>query len=273
VLYVYERLADEGFVRASQHGSVVAHVGMVSPQQPDHAVVNDGGGLSRRVQGLGRAGNGSDDLHPFRPGIPALDAFPLAQWRTSLDRAWRAASVTDLGYGNVEGHPALRRAIADYVRVSRGVRCDVEQAFITDGTQSSLDIGSRLLADSGDTAWLENPGYPGARAAFQSAGLRVVPIPVAAHGITPAREHWRASPPRLIYVTPSHQYPLGGVLSLERRFALIEGARTHRATIIEDDLTHRCFPALRHPIVMLLSCAPRNGSGRPTRTASCTGAG
>jgi GntR family transcriptional regulator / MocR family aminotransferase len=234
VLYAYERLADEGFLRASRHGSVVAQVGVVA-RASAQGFPNERGELSRRVRGLARVRHSDDDLAPFRAGVPALDAFPLAPWRACVDRAWRATGIADLGYGNTEGHPALRRTIADYVRVSRGVRCDIDQVFITDGTQSSLDLCARLLADGGDTAWLENPGYSGARAAFQSAGLRIAPIPVDAHGIAPTLTHWRASPPRLIYVTPSHQYPLGGVLSLERRFALLEGARAHRATIIEDD--------------------------------------
>ncbi|MET0403823.1 MAG: PLP-dependent aminotransferase family protein [Cystobacter sp.] len=235
VLYAYERLTEEGFLAADRQGSVVARLGL----SPRPAPVPDGGGptvgLSRRVRGLQRDRKGASENVAFRPGLPALDEFPLAQWRAALDRAWRGASTADLGYGDNHGHPALRRAIAEYLKVSRGVRCELEQVFITEGTQNSLDLAARLLADGDENAWIENPGYGGARAAFQSAGLRLVPIPVDAHGLAPAAAHWRDTPPRLIYVTPSHQFPLGGVLSLERRVALLDAARAHAAWILEDD--------------------------------------
>ena len=140
-----------------------------------------------------------------------------------------------MGYGPVEGNVALRQAVAEYLRVSRGVRCDAAQVFITDGTQNSLDLCARTLADAGDTAWIENPGYYGARAALQAADLRLVPIGVDADGLAPHGDDWRRTPPKLIYITPSHQYPLGAVMSLERRLALIQHARAAGAWIIEDD--------------------------------------
>ncbi|WP_206995313.1 MocR-like pyridoxine biosynthesis transcription factor PdxR [Trinickia mobilis] len=234
VLYAYERLAEEGFVVATRQGSEVARVGL--PRR-DPAPVARGPDvvLARRVDGLDRERVAHDEQKPFRLGIPALDEFPLAQWRASLDRAWRTVGPQHLGYGNVEGHPALRHAIAEHLRVSRGVRCEIDQVFITDGTQSSLDLCARLFADAGATVWLENPGYNGARAAFRSAGLTIVPMPVDADGIAPRADDWRRVPPKLIYVTPSHQYPLGSVLSLERRLWLIEEARKAGTWIIEDD--------------------------------------
>ncbi|MGF6595632.1 GntR family transcriptional regulator/MocR family aminotransferase [Paraburkholderia sp. GAS448] len=234
VLYAYERLAAEGFLEADRHGSVVAHLGLHA--QPSAALDRQlSVGLSRRVGGLRNDREALEEHVAFRPGLPALDEFPLAQWRAAMERAWRRVDVTDLGYGGSQGHPSLRRAVADYLKVSRGVRCDVEQVFITDGTQTGLDAAARMLADSDDTAWIENPGYNGARAAFQSAGLRIVPIPVDAQGIAPTPAHWQDAPPKLIYITPSHQYPLGSVLGLERRVALIDEARAHGAWIIEDD--------------------------------------
>jgi GntR family transcriptional regulator/MocR family aminotransferase len=235
VLYAYERLAEEGFVVATRQGSEVARVGLARPAQANVAA-GPAAALARRVDGLRRERSSAhDEQQPFRVGIPALDEFPLAQWRASIDRAWRAIGPQHLGYGSVEGHPALRQAIAEYLKVSRGVRCGIEQVFITDGTMSSLDLCARLFADVGATAWLENPGYTGARAAFTSAGLRIVPIPVDADGIAPGADDWRRAPPKLVYVTPSHQYPLGSVLSLERRLWLIEHARRAGAWIIEDD--------------------------------------
>lgn len=233
-LYAYERLTEEGFITTSRHGSVVSRIAFPVATDPR------GGGapasaLSKRVSNLPRERGRPDDPTPFRPGVPALDEFPVAQWRAAVERAWRTIDAHELGYGDSAGHPALRRAIAEYVRVSRGVRCTADQVFITQGTQTSLDLCARLLADPGDTVWVENPGYHGAKAAFHTAGLRLVPMPVDGSGIAPTPRDWRDMPPRLIYTTPSHQYPLGCVLSLERRRALMENAIAAGAWIIEDD--------------------------------------
>ncbi len=150
-------------------------------------------------------------------GVPALDAFPLTAWRRSVERAWRRIGPAQLDYQPAAGNLRLRQAIASYLRVSRGVACEAEQVLITDGTQYGLDLCARALADAGDIAWIENPGYGGARVALQAAGLRLVPVPVDAHGLAPTAELWRNAPPRLVYITPSHQYPLGAVMSQERR--------------------------------------------------------
>jgi GntR family transcriptional regulator/MocR family aminotransferase len=115
------------------------------------------------------------------------------------------------------------------------VVCEAGQVFITDGTQSSLDLCMQALADAGDTIWIENPGYGGAMAAARAADLVVAGIEVDDDGIAPAARDWLLRPPRLIYTTPSHQYPVGSVLSLRRRLALIEAARGAGALIVEDD--------------------------------------
>jgi GntR family transcriptional regulator / MocR family aminotransferase len=237
VLYAYERLTEEGFVSASRHGSVVSMVSRaVSPPAPQ---VDSAGvplsRLSRRVADLPRERTRANDPTPFRPGVPALNEFPMAQWRSSMERAWRSIDPRELDYRNNAGHPALRRAIAEYVRVSRGVRCSAEQVLITSGTQASLDLCACMLADPGDRVWMEDPGYHGAKAAFQAAGLSLEPIPVDAAGIAPTEDQWQRVPPHLIYITPSHQYPLGSVLSLERRWSIIERAIERGAWIIEDD--------------------------------------
>jgi len=235
VLYAYERLAEEGFIAASRHGSVVSCVALPADRADASGVVPVSR-LSRRVALLPQDGARTRALQsPFQAGVPALDEFPVAQWRTSMERAWRAVDARDLGYGNYAGHPSLRRAVAEYVRVSRGVRCTTEQVFITSGTHTSLDLCARMLADPGDSAWLENPGYNGARIAFQAAGLNIVPIPVDGAGIAPTSAHWEHTPPRLVYITPSHQYPLGSVLSLERRWSIIDNVVERGAWIIEDD--------------------------------------
>ena len=237
VLYAYERLVEEGFVTATRHGSIVNHVKPAAAQPAARAEPRDDTArlLARRVRELPPRRTSGDAVTALRPGTPALDAFPLAQWRTAVERAMREVDASELGYGESAGLPVLRQAIAQYVRVSRGVRCQPDQVFITDGTQTSLNLCAHFFADAGERVWIENPGYLGARVAMLMAGLALVPVPVDAAGMAAREDDWREAPPRLVYLTPSHQYPLGCVLSLERRLALIERARACGAWIIEDD--------------------------------------
>ncbi|MGC4059646.1 MAG: PLP-dependent aminotransferase family protein [Aquabacterium sp.] len=237
VIHAYEQLAAEGYVQTSRQGTVVAALGArpglpprlrAGRQAPDID-------LAARVQGYDRRRAPDDDLRPFMPGMPALDAFPLAAWRRLCDRAARQGGPDDLGYRHSVGEPELRQAIATYLRAARGVRCEVEQVTVTDGTQHSLALCAQMLADAGDTVWMEHPGYGAARTALALAGLNVVPVTVDAEGIAPPDAWWQAKPPRLIYTTPSHQYPLGSVLTLPRRLHLIERARAAGAWILEDD--------------------------------------
>ncbi|MFZ6874101.1 PLP-dependent aminotransferase family protein [Undibacterium sp. Di27W] len=233
VLYAYEQLATEGYVDASKRGTLVAQVKLAQAARPE-TTMPAAAILSRRSR-VSTALLDITAMQAFTPGVPALDEFPLGQWRHLQARAWRKATTSQLNYGEPAGEPALRSAIADYLRVSRGVLCDAGQIFITDGTQSSLDLCAHAFADIGEQVWMENPGYHGARMAFNAAQLNIRGIAVDADGIAPDVSDWQDYPPRLIYVTPSHQYPLGSVLALARRMALIEQARACGALIIEDD--------------------------------------
>lgn len=232
VLYAYEQLACEGFVVPDRRGTVVAGIAPASRPRTQDAPPFV---LARRAQGLRTVSGTPGDALPFTPGVPDLRAFPLVQWRRLLDRAWRGLSAAQLNYGDPAGEPLLRAAIADYLRASRGVVCEPDQVFVTDGTQASLDLCAHACADAGDIAWIENPGYGGALAALRGAGLAVTGIGVDAEGMAPTPEDWTVRRPRLIYTTPSHQYPLGAVMSLARRLALIDGARAAGALIVEDD--------------------------------------
>ncbi|NHV25839.1 PLP-dependent aminotransferase family protein [Burkholderia sp. D-99] len=233
-VYAYERLAEEGFVAATRNGTITRWDGCgrsSAGRETGPATVQ----LSERVHGLENADPEPERMLPFVPGLPSLDEFPVAQWRRCIEHAWKIIKPAQLAYGPVEGLPELRRAVAAYIRVSRGVRCETGQVFITDGTQSSLELCARMLANPGEFGWLENPCYNGARTAFRSTGLEIVPIEVDHEGMAPTDEQWRTRPPRLIYTTPSHQYPLGALMSPRRRAALVEHARACGAWIIEDD--------------------------------------
>ncbi|WP_136068408.1 MocR-like pyridoxine biosynthesis transcription factor PdxR [Modicisalibacter radicis] len=234
VLAAMDRLVAEGFVEARQgSGLRVAELGPL-PVAPPAATAFDAPPLSDRGQRLlDFCAMVSRGHRAFVPGVPALDLLPRERWQRLL-RRHRQRSPTDwLDYRSQGGLPALKAALCDYLRLSRSVRCRPEQILITQGAQQGFELIARLLADAGDTAWLEEPGYGGVQACFAMAGLAMQPVPVDAAGLDPERA---AGPsPRLIYVTPSHQYPLGVTLSLHRRLALLKAAERHGAWLIEDD--------------------------------------
>ena len=171
----------------------------------------------------------------FRPGIPVLDAFPRDLWARPSARLYRHSASGLLSYGDPTGYPPLRRAIAEYLRAARGIDCFPEQVIVTSGSQQALDLAARVLLDPGDTAWVEDPGYGGARGALTAAGVRCAPVPVDAEGLSVTQGEALAPQARMAYVSPSHQYPLGVTMSLPRRMALLSWARRRGAWIAEDD--------------------------------------
>jgi GntR family transcriptional regulator / MocR family aminotransferase len=197
------------------------------------------GGLSGRgdaVVGTPRAiFRVAGDIPPFRLGIPGLDLFPRKVWNRLLIHRARMTSVTELDYGAPPGVPLLREAIASYVASSRGVRCTPEQVVVISGVQHGMGFLARLLMDPGEKAWLEEPAYLAARAALSGASATIVPVPVDDEGLDVAEGIRRAPDARLAFVSPSHQYPLGVTMSLQRRLMLIDWARRANAWILEDD--------------------------------------
>lgn len=171
---------------------------------------------------------------PLRPGNPDLNGFPRDLWAKLAAKHWRSIDPVALGYGDPKGYLPLRAAIAGYLARVRGIRCDVKQVLIVAGAQQALHLCAQVLLEHGDIAWMEDPGYPGARAALIAAGGRIVPKRVDAEGLVLATRK-DAARPKLIYVTPSHQCPLGIAMSISRRLQLIEFAARKQAWIIEDD--------------------------------------
>ncbi|MDC8803164.1 PLP-dependent aminotransferase family protein [Halomonas pacifica] len=192
--------------------------------------------LSARGERLLRFCASPGDHHAaFAPGVPALDRFPRELWQRLLKRHQRDAPEAWLDYRTQGGVTALREALCDYLRLSRSVRCRPEQVLVVQGAQQGFELIARMLSDPGDVAWLEEPGYGGAQACFDAAGLEMVAVPVDGEGLDLKRVPPGQAAPRLIYVTPSHQYPSGVTMSLPRRLALLEAAETHGAWIVEDD--------------------------------------
>ena len=171
----------------------------------------------------------------FMPGLPDVVAFPHRTWARILARHVNFPDHRRLGYDNPAGDPRLRAAVAAYLVAARGVRCSPEQVVVVAGAQAALDLSARLLLDPGEYAWIEDPGYPGARAALLGAGGRLQPLPVDAEGLDVAAGEKRRPHAKLAYVTPSFQYPLGVTLSLERRLLLLDWAERTGAFVIEDD--------------------------------------
>lgn len=171
----------------------------------------------------------------FRPGVPALDLFPVGLWSRLLSRESTRASAGLLSGTGARGCDALREAIALHVSASRGVRCTKEQVFVTTGTQGAFEETARLVLDPGDEAWLEDPGYLGARHALLSASARIVPVPVDDKGLDVEAGIARAPDARLVCLAPSHHYPFGVTTSLARRLQLLSFAKKARAVVLEDD--------------------------------------
>ncbi|GAA4738378.1 PLP-dependent aminotransferase family protein [Nocardioides endophyticus] len=171
----------------------------------------------------------------FRIGLPALDQFPSVTWGRIHASRSRQQGRALMQYNDPAGYRPLREEIASYLAVARGIRCVPEQVIVTSGSQQALELCARILLDPDDPAWLEDPGYLGARAALISAGARIVPVPVDERGIDVSEGIAGEPAARLAVVTPSHQFPLGVTLSLDRRLKLLEWAARSDAWVIEDD--------------------------------------
>ena len=235
----YAQLEAEGYlVRRTGQGSFVAmqagaalastqHGRMVSPLALPPL-------LSQRGQGMADMGGCMEPLRlqAFAAGSPDLRAFPHALWRQLTSKRLRQAPEELMRYGDPQGREDLRETIAQYVGASRGVRCTPGQVLVLTSSQQALQLLATLLLDPGDRVWLEDPGYRGARTAFSAGGAQLVPLPVDGQGIVP---DFTLTAPRLIYLTPTHQYPIGHTLSLPRRLALVDYAKRNGCWIVEDD--------------------------------------
>jgi GntR family transcriptional regulator/MocR family aminotransferase len=256
-LLALEQLLAEGYLTARRGaGTFVAReLPDDLPQPPLQAAARpQHRSLSRRGESLAAVPAPAMRLggppRAFRIGVPGLDLFPVAQWSRLARRHLRSLTPPKLDYGDPSGLRALRQVIAEHVQARRGTRCDADQVFVVAGAQRGLDLVCRLLLDPEDAVWLEDPGYPGARAAVLDAGGRIVPVPVDAEGLDVQAGARRADRARLVYVTPSHQFPLGVPMSLARRLALLRWARGAGAWVVEDDYDSE-FRYGAHPIPSL----------------------
>src|SRR5438270_471881 len=172
---------------------------------------------------------------PFELGHADIDPRLVAVWKRLASRALSGRSRLSWQYGDPQGEPALRQAIAEYLAAARGVRCRPEQIVVTSGTQQGLSLAARVLLDPGDAAWVEDPCYRAALDILRAAEAEIVPLPVDQHGLDIAAAPRPQTRPRLVYTNPSRQYPLGMAMPLARRLALLAWAERQGVWIIEDD--------------------------------------
>ena len=164
-----------------------------------------------------------------------MTSFPYEIWARLVARHARHSLQAVSFYQQVQGYAPLRQAIATHIGMTRGVHCSPEQIILTTGGQGALDLVARVLLDPGNPAWVEDPGYSGARGALLAAGAKVVAVPVDEEGLDVEAGRQLCPEARLAIVTPSHQFPTGVTMTLNRRLALLEWSRETGAWIVEDD--------------------------------------
>ncbi|MEM8735089.1 MAG: PLP-dependent aminotransferase family protein, partial [Planctomycetota bacterium] len=172
---------------------------------------------------------------PFCPGEPALDSFPIEVWSKIVRSIWKKVNAFDLSYGEPGGQYLLKKTVADYLQSQRGVRCETRQVMIVNGTQQAVELVSRVLINPKDKVLFENPGYASAREAFEKQDACIAPMNVDQNGAVVEEGIRRAPKAKLAYVTPSHQYPIGVTMPIERRLELLAWAAKSESWILEDD--------------------------------------
>ena len=248
ILQVFEKLIDEGFLSSRiGDGTYVLQPGVDKTEALVPGASNLAASQRYPFRSLSRRGKrlvaSATDAFPerptaFMPDLPDLREFPIKTWLRLLNETSGRLRGEVLADTSNAGYEPLRRALAHYLNISRGMSCAAEQVIITTGSQQSLDLVSRMLFDPGDPVWLEEPGYVGARAIFSANGATLCPIGVDRDGLRIDEAIARHPSPRLIFTSSSRHYPLGATLSMPRRKALIEFASRCGAWIVEDDYDH-----------------------------------
>lgn len=242
VTAAFEQLAAEGYLVtapgrvARVAASAGRSVASAAPRRAAHRPAAERPRLSaygQRLAQLPTPAPAAPVRIDFLYGAVAARDFPHRPWRQAL-QADRARPQEHLGYIDPEGDPALRRALQAYLGRARGLICDAEQVLVVHGSQQGIDLAGRLLLDPGDAVVVEDPGYLSARRSFEAAGARRIAVPVDEQGLV-TQQLPNDPRARLAYVTPSHQFPLGGVLPIGRRHELLQWAERGRAWVLEDD--------------------------------------
>ncbi len=238
----YEQLVAEGFLTAGTgSGTFVADIGPQDlPPRPSarlRPAQTPQARLSRRGEQISRTWSATRvaETRAFRPSVPAPELFPMVAWSRLWARALQRLGPDLFGYGQEGGYPPLRAAIAEHLENARGVRCVPDQVIVTAGSQQSFALSALVLLDVDDLAWGEDPGHAAGRDVLTALGIRVQSVPIDQEGLSVEHGRTEGGDPRLIFVTPSHQHPLGITMSLRRRLELLQYAQQCDAWILEDD--------------------------------------
>ncbi|MFG1430283.1 PLP-dependent aminotransferase family protein [Xanthobacter sp. V2C-8] len=238
----YAQLHAEGFIeRRVGSGSFVAEMKTFTPgrrlPQRDALSRDPAPNLSRRGAAMFRGGGVRELLspRPFAHGVPETRTFPLQLWERLERQVRKEFGTRTLLHGDPQGAEPLRQAIADYVNLERGARATADRVLVLTSSQQAMSLCANMLLDPGDRIFIEDPAYYGARKAFDAAGLECVPVRVDRQGLVVAQIMAEPRRAKAVFLTPSHQFPTGATLALDRRLALIEWAARNQAWIIEDD--------------------------------------
>lgn len=234
VVTAYDRLTGEGFLEAYVGAGTFVSDQVTTADPAPQAHRGDQALQPRAVWDAVTVPSpaGPEPAFDFRPGLPDATLFPHAAWRRLITRELHPRRVGTGTYGDPCGHEGLRSALSRHLAVARGVEATAEDIVITNGTQQAVDLIARALLEPGDVVAVEDPGYTPPARLLSTLGARVHGVPVDREGLVVDALPARA---RLIVVSPSHQFPLGSTMSLRRRLALLDWARTHDAAILEDD--------------------------------------
>jgi len=226
VLTAFDMLVSEGYARSAPgSGIYVSRAAELPPPKPLRADYSAASLSSERLPA---------NTINFDSGIPALQLFPRNKWNRAVSRAFLEAPASALGYDDPQGRPELRQTLAAWLERSRGIRCDPEQIVVTSGAKQGLTLVAKCLLDRNGEAYLEDPSNCNVRQIFSYHTNRITPIPVDRSGIvTDALP--RSGAPKLLFTTPSHQFPMGGILPVQRRLELVRFARGSGCYLVEDD--------------------------------------
>lgn len=245
VLTAYDQLLAEGFAEGRRGSGTYVSSGIGSGPTASPPTASPGTSVPVRVSRFGKTAAEEWSRINFalqtpRSGLPYdfaygrsdLTSFPFAMWRRILLRCARKTRVAELDHGHAAGSTALREAICAHVRRSRAVVCDASQIVVVNGSQQALDLIARVLTEPGDHVAFEDPSYQGTWEVLRSVGVHLLPITLDQDGLDPKRIPDEA---RIVFVTPSHQFPTGVILPLARRLALLKWAKRRNAIVVEDD--------------------------------------
>jgi GntR family transcriptional regulator/MocR family aminotransferase len=255
ILSAFEQLIAEGYFRARRGSGIFVSEAFSEDTAPSRSSATlqqskcelD---LSRRGRVLTIAV--PPQLEPYRafaPSLPDISLFPFHTW-DKISRIWRKPERALLMQSDPGGYWPLRESICTYLRTARMIECQPQDVIITTGAQNGVDIAARLLLDPGDSVWVEDPGYPGLRGALYAAGATVVPVPMDDKGLSVSDGIATGTMPRMIAVAPSHQYPLGTTMSLQRRLELLAYTDKTDSWILEDDYDNEFRYAGRAPAAL-----------------------